>query len=178
MNGVFKDLEDEKTFTEFVRAKCLAIPTEITSIMWCQLELAEDRVKYAHGEYRQNIDKFALFLQSSNPDHYKRAGALLHALYKADFAKFHVEASGEELESGFSRINVGDAKYALPYVTFWEAYHNQILSFDLAYRCCCSYEANPTPLSLDYLHNVVRYLKTNDLTIDSCFMLFRSLMEH
>jgi hypothetical protein len=178
MDGLFTDLENEKFFVEFVRKCYQGVPGEITDVMWCTQEIDENRLKYAHAEYKQNIEKFALYLESSNPDHCKRAGALLHALYKSDISAFKPESTAEELDAGFTRINVGDAKHVLPFLTFWEMYYNQALAFDVAYRCCAAYEKDPTELTVEYFHNVCRYLKaSNNLTIDDCYMLFKSLMQ-
>jgi hypothetical protein len=77
-----------------------------------------------------------------------------------------------------TRVRLGDAEAVLPFVEFWEAYHNQALAFEIAYRCCASYEKDARPYSFDFLHNTCRYLFASpDLSIDSCFMLFKALME-
>lgn len=44
-------------------------------------------------------------------------------------------------------------------------------------QCCAAYEPEPRPYDFDYLHNVCRYLKANNnLSVDSLFILFKSLM--
>lgn len=186
MNGLFKKLEDETFFTEFVTERYTKVPAEITQIVWCKQTIDTARLKFACGEYKKSIEHFALYLESANPDHYKRAGALLHALYKAGVSHLEIMRPAAEAECGFSQevldgpavmLNLGDNRYALSWLNFWKTYHNQALAFDVAYRCCCSYEKNPTKLTLEYSHNVCRYLKAySDLTMDDCFMLFRSLM--
>ena len=178
MNGLFKKLEDEAAFVEFVETHYRAVPGEISKIMWCKPQIDKDRLRYAHREYTQNIGKFALYLHSSNPDQYKRAGALLHALYKAAIIRdLGLESNSEDLEGGLSRVTDGDAQHMLPFLKFWEAYHNQALAFDIAYGCCASYETAPRPYSFEYLHNMCRFLKESpDLSIDTCFMIFKSLM--
>lgn len=177
MDGIFILLEDQKFFSEFVRDDFLSIPGSIQAVMWCKQEVDPERVEFAYNEYKLGLEGFQVFLGSSNPDHYKRAGALLHALYRSDCVSLQLESSADELEAGFTRVNAGDAEQVLSFVKFYEEYYNQFLSFNLAYRLCASYEDDPRTYDFDYLHNVSRYLKVNtNLSRDSLFMLFKSLM--
>lgn len=178
MNGLFKDLEDKDFFCQFIRGRYAEAPKEISAVMAANHVLDDSRVEYSHGEYIQNVSKFAVLLHSENPDNYKRAGALLHALYQSEIVSaLHLESSADELEAGYTRVNVGDAEHMLSFVKFYEEYHNQMLAFNLAYKCCSSYEETPRPYDFDYLHNACRYLKANNnLSVDSLFMLFKSLM--
>lgn len=183
MNGVFVDLEDKAAFTKFV----LGQENKQKSLVlgWfpnCKTSVDNERIEYAHGEYCQDVSKFSVLLHSKNPDHYKRAGALLHALYQADIITGvelgdGVYGTADDLESGFTMVSYGDAKHILTFVEFFREYHNQILAFEISYRCCAKYEGIPVTYDFDYLHNVCRYLKANtNLNVDSCFMLFKSLM--
>lgn len=178
MNGLFQKFEDKEFFCTFIRDRYLGGPAEIKSVMGHKHTLDESRLEYAYGEYVQNVAKFAVLLHSENPDHYKRAGALLHALYQSKIVtELGLESTSEELEAGFTRVHVGDAEHILPFVAFYEEFHNQMLAFDVAYRCCASYEDAPREYDFDYLHNVCRYLKANNnLSVDSLFMMFKSLM--
>lgn len=178
MADLFEQLNDENFFTSFVKSHYQTAPREIASVMTCDHVIADDRITYAYGEYRQNISKFAVLLQSSNPDHYKRAGALLHSLASSDIVTDIVLGeSVDNLEAGFTRVLVGDAQHVLPFVRFYETYYNQALAFDFAYRCCAAYEDEPRPYTLDYLHTVCRYLTVEpNLSLDACFILFKSLM--
>ncbi len=179
MNGLFRDLENEAHFVEFVCAQYRAVPSEISSVMWCDPEVDEDRVRYAHGEYVQSLERFSLFLGSQNPDHFKRSGALLHALYAADcVTNLRLESSAEEVEAGFTRVTRADGEHVLEFLRFFEEYHNEVMAFNTAYKCCWAYQHDAVRPDFDYLHNVCRYLKANsDLTVDSLFMLFKSLMQ-
>ncbi len=179
MNGLFRALEDEAFFVDFVREQYVKGPNEISSVMWHKHVTDDDRIRYAFGEYTQNVSKFAVLLHSENPDHYKRAGALLHALYQSEIiTALNLESNSDELEAGFTRVNVGDAEHVLPFVKFYEEFANQMAAFNLAYRCCAAYEENPRDYDFDYLHNVCRYLKANNnLSVDSLFILFKSLMK-
>ena len=178
MNGLFKDLEDEDHFVAFVSEKFEEVPGQIRSVMWCQPVIDRARVEYAHSQYMQNLEGFKLYLHSKNPDHYKRAGALLHALYRADcVTELNLEASSDDLEAGFTRVTMGDAEHVLHFVRFYEEYFNQLLAFHVSYKCCAGYEADPVTFDFDYLQNICRYLGSNqNLSMDSLFMLFKSLM--
>lgn len=183
MNGIFSDLEDKQNFSRFVldqeRRQKLFVSEWFPD---CKTEVDHDRIDYAHREYCQSVGRFSVLLHSKNPDHYKRAGSLLHALYQTDIitsVDFGVGKFGtaDDLESGFTRVSYGDAQYVLKFVDFFREFHNQVLAFELAYRCCCKYEESPVLYNFDYLHNVCRYLKVNNnLNVDTCFMLFKSLM--
>lgn len=179
MNGLFVSLEDEDFFVDFVGAFFRHAPEEISAVMRCRNKVDMDRLKYAFDLYKQNIERFAVLLKSSNPDHYKRAGALLQALLEAKaVSDVDLESNSDELESGYTRVHLGDAEHILPFVKFYETYFNEMMAFDLAYRCCAAYEECPREYDFDYLHNVCRYLKINaNLPVDSLFMLFKSLMQ-
>jgi hypothetical protein len=126
---------------------------------------------------------YAILLDSENPDHYKRSGAMLHALYKSDIVtdiEFDASAYGtiEQVESGeVLGLSYGDSQQMIRFPIFYNSFHNEMLAFDLAYRLCWAYERNPREYDFGYLYNVCHYLKKNkDLTVDSLSMLFRSLM--
>lgn len=179
MNGLFKKLENEEDFKKIVSSHFTTAPEEISAVMRCVNHIADDRLEYAFGEYTQSVEKFAVLLQSKNPDHYKRSGALLHALYQSEIIiDVELESTSDDLESGFTRVNVGDAEHILPFVRFYEEYHNQMMSFDLAHQFCAAYEDEPRRIDIDYLHNMCRYLKANsNLQVDSLFMVLKSLMK-
>lgn len=178
MNGIFKDLEDEAKFSKFISDSYSSAADEFIEGVTCSHTLDEERVNYAYNEYKQNISKFAVLLHSSNPDQYKRAGALLHSLISSrlvsDLSFFPCK---EDIEGGLTRIHYGDGKYAITQIDFYEAYHSELLAFDVAYRCCASYEEDPVVPSWDYIQNVCFYLSRNSgRGLDTFFMLFKSLM--
>ena len=182
MNGLFVDLEREEFFLEFTTNFYLLTNPLISDWFECNNKIEKERILYAFREYRQNVDKFSVLLHSKNPDQYKRAGALLHAVLQSEIIVSFDLVNGkfgsvDDLESGFTRVSYGDAQHVLKFVDFYREYHNQLYAFELAYRCCAAYTANPRRYDLDYLWNVCRYLKANNnLGVDSCFMLFKSLM--
>ena len=178
MNGTFLELEDQETFKSRVKNHFVNSPSEISDVMRCSNIISDERLEYAFGEYSQSVEKFSVLLQSENPDHYKRSGALLHALYQSQIiTDVQLESNSDDLESGFTRVNVGDAEHILPFVKFYETYHNEMLSFDFAMSYCAAYEDDPRSYDFDYLHNICRYLKVNsNLQVDSLFMIFKSFM--
>ena len=177
-DDLFERLSDKAGFCEFVTQQLLEGPKQITAIMACAHVVAGDRVEFAFNAYSQAISKFSLYLHSKNPDHYKRAGALLYGLNSAAvITQVDMESTSEELEAGYTRVTLGDAEHKLPFVQFYETYFNQAASFEIAYRCCAAYEEHPTEYDFDYLHNVCRYMKNErGVSLDDCFILFKSLM--
>jgi hypothetical protein len=177
---IFHQLDDPDFFFQFVKAQYEKAPVIIAGVMRCEQSLSDDLIRYAYGEYQQNLSKFKLLLHSANPDHHKRAGALLHSLAGSEIiTEIRLESSSEELESGLTRVQNADARYILPYVQFYEVFYNQITAFDLAFRVCAIYEEGDRHYDLDYMRNVSRYLYYESkagLSVDTCFMLFKSLM--
>lgn len=178
MPELFDELSDKSKFCAFVKEHFNNAPKEITGLMACVHTISDDRIEYAFDEYTQAINRFAVYLESANPDHYKRAGALLHALCVSEIVvHLDLESSAEDLESGFTRVHNSDAEHILPFVKFYETFYNQALAFHLAYRCCAAYEDRPRSFDFDYLHNVCRYLHDDaNVNVESCFMIFKSLM--
>jgi hypothetical protein len=179
MSELFTQIEDKALFLKSVKEHFQQAPGEISWILKCDNALTDERVEFAYDEYKQNLAKFSVLLRSKNPDHYKRAGALLHALYRSKIIiDVHFdEKQLEDLETGFLQISYGDAQHILKFVDFYKVAANEILSFDLAFRYCATYERAVRVYDVDYLLNVCHYLQTNtDLSVDSCFMLYKSLM--
>lgn len=174
----FADLEDRQTFCDAVCAAFEKEPREIGVIMGSDIVVDRTRVVFAHNEYLQAIKGFAIYLDSGDPDHYKRSGALLHALISSEvITSVKLEYSTEDLESGLTRVTLGDAQHYLPFIQLWQDFHNQLAAFEFAYRLCAMYEVSPRVPEMDYIYNVCRYLKCeSNLSVDACFMLFKSLM--
>lgn len=180
MNGIFKSLEDPEYFTGYVRDHYEKAPAAVVKDFPCVNSIGDDRIDVAFTQYTQNIKVYSVLLASENPDHYKRSGALLHALNNGKIiTEVKFVADKDWVESGFALgINYGEAKEKIEYPKFYEDYHNELLAFDLAYSCCSAYEdQEPDGYDFGYLYNVCHYLwKNKDLTVDSLAMLFRSLM--
>jgi hypothetical protein len=178
--GVFDSLNDEETFKSAITAFFETVPEEIAPILECTVEVDPALVKYAYDAYIQGVEKFSLLLKSKDPDHYKRAGALLHALYVSKaIVSVDYEVDAEEVEAGMGpvHVHIGDIEYALPFKKFYDEYYNEIVAFFLAYSYCAAYETAPKAYDFDYLQTVCVYLKKNgNLSVESFFILFKSLM--
>ena len=177
--SIFLELDDKAFFIECVRGRFALAASKLLPLIEVEHEIDEARVEFAYGEYRQNLDQFAVLLQSEDPDHYKRAGALLHALYKSEIVVgLGFDPDREEIEGGMTRIHYHDGEHAISMIDFYREYHNEMVAFDLAYDCCASYEDAPVGYDFEFLHNVCRYLKSNtSLCLDTCFMFFKALMQ-
>lgn len=180
---LFSDLEDPAFFEDFVYNHLSSAPHEVERDFACSIQVDRARIKFAHSEYVQNIRAFKVLLHSENPDHYKRSGALLHALYKSkaitevsfsDSAFGSLEAVEADHVLGLS---YDDAQDMTRYPRFFNEYHNELMAFDLAYQCCAAYEEEFRGYDIVYLHNVCFYLwKNDDLSVDSFAIMFRALM--
>lgn len=147
--------------------------------MGCDLDIDTERVIYAFQEYSQNIQRYSLLLNSSNPDHYKRSGALLHALYSSKIiTSINPDFEAKEIKNGMAFIHLHEEADAFAALEFYQEYHNYIHAFDLAYRVCAAYETTPVQFDFDYLHNMCFYMQKNSaLSVDTFFMIFKSLMQ-
>lgn len=180
-DNVFRDLEDESHFLEFVGGFFRQSPEEMKPLVDYTVEVDDARLSYAHAAYVQGVERFSILLQSGDPDHYKRAGALLHGLYQAKPITSAI--ASPELEAVDTLCTDLGVTYAqseaqMALAQLYEEYHNELTAFALAYGCCRQYEENEPPeLTLDYLRTVCVYLKNNgNLSVESLFMLFKSLM--
>lgn len=180
MQNIFRDLEDATVFSDLVGKYFEETPADLGEFIDCNVDIDYSRLEYAHTEYTQNISKFALFLDSKDPDHYKRAGALLHALYLSKpitavvFSPDldEVDTLATDVGVTYTQIN-GE----LTFGEFYRDYHNEFTAFALCYDVCCQYEDSPREFSKDYLRTVCTYLYNNrNLSVESLFMLFKSLM--
>ncbi|WP_156394096.1 hypothetical protein [Methylobacterium sp. Leaf94] len=179
---IFNRLEDEGFFQEFIRNHFENVPGQVITDFGCTNKVDAERIKYAYIEYMQSIKGYTVLLHSENPDHYKRAGALMQALYKS---KIITEVEFTDSDYGdldaveadhVLGLSYDDAQDMTRLPRFYREYHNQLLSFDIAYLCCASYEDEPRGFDINYLHNMCFYLWRNeDLSVDSCAMIFRSL---
>lgn len=178
MAGIFDLLESESSFIDYVTSAYNRAADGFIANVECGQTIDPGRAKLAFTGYQQNIAKFAVLLHSENPDQYKRAGALLHALITTRMASdLYFSPSKEEIDGGLTRLPYGDGKYAMSQIDFYEAYHNELLAFDTAYRCCAAYEGEPVIPSWDYVQNMCFYLSQNGArSLDTYFMLFKSLM--
>jgi len=178
MDGLFPFLEDEGNFSKFIKHKATdVVPPELEYFFSIKNKLSDEHIALAHAKYSYEIERYSTYLDSKNPDHYKRSGTLLHALCTNPIvAKIECEYNSEEVASGFTRFNNFDAEHIVKYLKFHESYCNQFVAFDISFRACCSYERAVKPITFEFIQNVCHYLKHNDLPADAYFMLFKCLM--
>ena len=181
MEEFFQKLQEPDFFKEFVTRYFASVPDEIATILDCDVEVDTDLVAYAHGVYLQNIERFAVLLHSGNPDHYKRAGALLHALYQSRVIKgVGYVADLDEIECGMGPVQIhqGDVSAdEMTFARFFEEFHNEMVAFVFAFQCCAAYEAEPTSYDFDFLHTMCIYMSNNtNLSLETFYMIFKALM--
>jgi hypothetical protein len=184
VNGLFAKLENQDFFVEYVTDHFKTAPQQAVADFPCTHVLDSNRIIFAFGEYTQNVKSFSVLLDSNNPDHYKRSGAMLHALYKSRIITEIEYSDGEwgsieQLKYEMAPLGLSHsfAEAMIKFPIFYSSFYNELMSFDLSYQLCAAYEAIPMDYDFNYLHNMCHYLRKNtDLTVDSLSMIFRSLM--
>ena len=176
----FQQIEDEKAFCNLVRPYYEAVPAEMHDIFECEITVNEEKLKQAHRKYVVAVKDLALYVDSQMPDHFKRAGALLIALHKG-VADVTFGDTWEEVQAGGGPLDLhyNDVESGMDFMSFFAQFHNQMLAFMFAFQCCDAYEEADHHYSFDYLRNICAYLQrnANDVDLETCFMLFKSLMD-
>ena len=182
-DNIFRLLEeDDGYFVSHVGEHLRTAPEQLQPILSCEVTVDDAHLAFAHDQYTQGIRKFSLFLQSGDPDHFKRAGALLHALYTSKpivAVKFDPELDDVDTISTPLGTSYGDAEGALSFGHFFNEYHNEFMGFQLAFDICRQFVENePRSIDFEYVHTVCAYLKNNgNLSVESLFMIFKSLLD-
>lgn len=186
VGNTFRLLEGQAFFETEVGGYFEAPRTELKDFISCEISVDPSRINYAFNEYAQNIAKFSLYLEpkspghAKDPDHYKRAGALLHALYLSQpITSVTFNPPIDEVDALATPLDVrfADVDRELTFAQFYRDYANEFTSFALAYDICRQYEDYPRDINKDYLRTVCTYLYNNrNLSVESLFMLFKSLM--
>lgn len=179
VENVLRALEDESYFMDRVGAHFRSTD-DYGDLLSCTVMVDDDRLRWAHTEYQQGVSEFSIRLQSGDPDHYKRSGALLRALYRIKpIVEVEFDPTLDEFDSLFTPLGVShaDSQYALSMGRMFSLYHNELTSFSFAYNVCSMYEENPVKVCDKYIHTMCVYLASNDdLSADSLYMIFKSLM--
>ena len=180
LRDVFRHIEDKDAFIEFVGEYFRTAPADLAPALSCAIEVDPKLLSYAHAEYVQDIRRFSEILQSGDPDHYKRAGALLHALYVGKpITGIIFEPEIEAVDTLCTPIGTlyADSENSLTFGHFFNDFPNEFMAFSLAYDLCCYYERDPRDVDFDYLQTVCTYLNNNrTLSVESLFMIFKSIM--
>jgi hypothetical protein len=173
----FEQLDDEGFFTGLVLEHYRDGWIELTAKVGCVPVIDADRIKLAFGAYTQTLNEIKNLLHSQNPDHYKRAAALLDALVRAELiTELNVDpAYYSSLEDNSAHgLSYDDCQFRLKFIEFYKEYCNQLMAFDLAFRCCAVYESAKKVYSPNYLENMCHYLKAQR-TVNSLNMIFKSV---
>lgn len=179
-DNIFRAIEDKDAFISYVGDFLRSTPGELSPVLSCKITVDEERLKYAHTEYVQGVLKFSMYLQSGDPDHHKRAGALLHALYLSKpivAVEFDPDLENVDTLMQPPGVTYGLAEGALSFGHFFDDYHNEFAAFAIAYGTCRQYVEVPRDVDFDFIHTACTYLKNNgNLSVESLFMMFKSLM--
>jgi hypothetical protein len=177
--NVLRELDDEAYFVERVGAH-FRNTDDYGGLLSCTVTVDDERLRWAHKEYQQGVQEFSIRLASGDPDHYKRSGVLLRALYRIrPITNVEFDPELDEFDSLFTPIGVSnaDAEYALSLGRTFKLYHNELTAFSYAYNVCAMYEDAPVEVSAAYLHTMCVYLASSDnLSAESLYMIFKSLM--
>jgi hypothetical protein len=138
----FAQLESRDFFRDLVRDHFGNGWQHVSAAGGSSVLLDDALIGLAFDGYSLNIEQYRVALKSANPDHFKRAGALLHALYTAPPI---VEVRWSEETKRLCNVDavgvsVGDAEFWNKYTEWYEDNCNRLISFDLAFRCCQIYE--------------------------------------
>lgn len=181
MASFFLDLDNKSAFEQKIGQFYSDAPKLISSVINCKVDRNEELIASAYDKYKENISFFTQTVRSGNPDHCKRAAALLQALYKSRIiSNLNFPVDLEELDGGFSPISFrhADIKHALPYIRLYNENYNEIFSFSISFQIWCLYEQTYKECTLDYVKNICAYLKQNtDASLEDLFMIFKSLSQ-
>lgn len=178
MDGLFEDLDDKALFTKYVKEIFTKTPVELEYFFKIKNKISDDHISLAFDKYKYEIEWHATYLDSKNPDHYKRAGSLLQSLDANPIVtKIECDYNSEEIANGFTQFNNFDAAHIERYLRFHETYCNEFAAFNAAYIACCSYEQQIKPITVDLIQHICHFLKANkELPSDAYFMVFKLLM--
>src|SRR6185437_1283826 len=80
MEDLFKRFDDDAVYMgEWIKQWFVSAPEDLRCHMIVSVTVSDARIKLAIAAYRAEIAHYAEYLDSQNPDHYKRCGALLFA---------------------------------------------------------------------------------------------------
>jgi hypothetical protein len=177
----FAQLDDEAFFVQFVTEQYEGGWPRICERAGATITTNTELIKLAHQRYMVNVRQYIVALQSKNPDQYKRAGALLHALYETATTSPIVTIKWDPyvnhmVDGDNVGVSYGDAEHWNNFVAYYNEYREPLLAFDLAFRCCDVYEESKIHYTKDYLDNVCYYMKENTaISVASFVMIFKSL---
>lgn len=175
----FENLDDATFFVDFVESFYKEAWTSLSGTSGSTLTVDRELIKFACDLYNVNIESYTKVLNSKNPDHYKRAGALLHALYRAQPIVAVQWSEAIERLTNFDNVGVsyGDVQHWENYTSWANNYANPGMAFDLAFRCCQLYEEKIIGYDKDFLDSLCFYMTTNTaINVGSFVMILKAFM--
>ncbi len=178
MSNLFIELEDRENFFRFVGLRLKAVEHQLGDYVACKITVDDKKLQLAHADYIKNLANLTETIESRDPDHYKRAGALLHALnVNRPITNVHVLSDIE-----FTDIANGPLpKRAIiehDFAKFYETNYNEFAAFGISYSLCCLYEGTKRKPTWDYVQTVCVYLNNvREAPVESYFLLLKSLMQ-
>ncbi|MCP1245199.1 hypothetical protein NKW54_04510 [Acetobacter cerevisiae] len=187
----FKGLDDLSSYCDFLSSQYHQAPKKISAVLNCDISVDESAISSSYDEYQTYVKYFSNKVESSNPDHYKRSGALLLALSNHDIISglsYPDVSCVEEMDEPFTPLGMsyGDKEHVKPYLKLFSEFPNQVMSFHISYRMMCLYEKNAKNLAYtaEYYENVCALLRKDKfagmhriITPDSAFLIFKSLAQ-
>lgn len=173
----FEQLDDNGFFTDFVKDQFENGWPRVPTVSNSRLITDPELVELASKRYRVNIDHYSGTLKSKNPDHYKRAGALLHALYIEKPVKELIWDQQVERLKDVEAVGVsyGDADYWNRFTEWYGENCCHMMAFDLAFRCCQTHEGRDKQYNQDFLNNMCYYMTTNtNINVGSFVMILKA----
>lgn len=175
----FEQLDEKDFFLPFVASYFNDGWQRVSQASGSSVETGKEFIELAFDRYHINIQQYRVALKSKNPDQYKRAGALWHALYTAPpiiEVKWNPETE-RYLNGDNVGVSVDDHNYWMNYTGWYADYCNQMMTFDLAFRCCQVYEQDKKTYTKDYLDNICYYMAENtNINVGSFVMILKSYM--
>lgn len=178
MDDLFTQLEDREKFFSFIGGRLRAVQHELGDYIACTITLDEKKLQLAHADYIRNLANLTETIESRDPDHYKRSGALLHALnVNRPIANVHLMSDFDYKDMDQEPVPES-ALHEQRFSTFYEKYSNEFSAFSTSYSICCLYEETGRKPAWEYWETICAYLNNvRDAPVDSYFILFKSLMQ-
>jgi hypothetical protein len=181
MAGLFLTLDTQSAFQKFVTDNLPVTPAPLVGLVRCDITLNVENFGYAFGEYKQSVGKFISMLHSKNPDHRKRSGALVHAVYTTKLIA-SAELNKNDLQHWQSGL-IAVPRELERFINFYSTFSTELTALEFGYRACSAYEADFKAPKFDRLHNACLYLRSSisvdrntKLDVETCYMLFDLLM--
>jgi hypothetical protein len=174
MPNLLRDIESIDSFCRIVEEMLLDAPAPLANAIRCTHTINRANFEYAFNEYIAGVQRFAARLHSKDPDHRKRASALIRAIVISQLVQGS-EMNTEDLQRLEAGL-VGNAHEVQRFAMFYSTLHKEVLPLEVAYRCCRLYENPPSPPTFARIHDACLYLKNHqNVDVETCFLLFNSI---